>query len=76
MTGEIFSGDTPILSDVLENEYLMIHEVMEINELPKEMRPKAEAIFNKGSFPEAAMPLRLTPRGRSRGKMLRKMTII
>ena len=34
-TGEIFSEDTTTLSDVLENEYLMIHEVVEINELKR-----------------------------------------
>ena len=35
MTGEIFSEDTTTLDDVLGNEYLMIHEVAEINELKK-----------------------------------------
>jgi len=35
MTGEIFSEDTITLVDVLENDYLMIHEVVEINELKK-----------------------------------------
>lgn len=35
MTGEIFSEDTTTLRDVLDNEYLMIHEVAEINELKK-----------------------------------------
>lgn len=35
MTGEIFSEDATTLDDVLENEYLMIHEVAEINELKK-----------------------------------------
>ncbi|HDO41683.1 MAG TPA: hypothetical protein ENH03_02140 [Candidatus Bathyarchaeota archaeon] len=35
MTGEFFSEDTTTLSDVLENEYLMIHEVVEINELKR-----------------------------------------
>jgi hypothetical protein len=33
MTGETFSGDTTTLNDVLKNEYLLIHEVVEINEL-------------------------------------------
>lgn len=35
MTGEIFSEDTTTLRDVLDNEYLMIHEVAEIDELEK-----------------------------------------
>jgi hypothetical protein len=35
MTGETFSGDTTALEDVLENEYLMVHELVEINELKK-----------------------------------------
>lgn len=33
MTGEIFSEGTTTLADVLGNDYLMIHEVAEINEL-------------------------------------------
>lgn len=35
MTGDIFSGDTTTLKDVLENEYLMMHELVEISELKK-----------------------------------------
>jgi len=35
MTGEIFSKDTTALDDVLRNEYLMIHELVEISELKK-----------------------------------------
>ncbi len=35
MTGEIFSEDTTTLADVLGNEYLMVHELVEINELKK-----------------------------------------
>jgi len=35
MTGEIFSGDTTTLEDVLSNEYLLVHELVEINELKK-----------------------------------------
>ena len=35
MTGEIFSEDTTTLNDVLSNEYLLIHELVEINELKK-----------------------------------------
>lgn len=35
MTGEIFSEDTTTLEDVLGNEYLMVHELVEINELKK-----------------------------------------
>ena len=35
MTGETFSDDTTTLDDVLGNEYLMIHEIDEINELKK-----------------------------------------
>jgi len=33
MTGEIFSEDTTTLEDVLGSEYLMVHELVEINEL-------------------------------------------
>jgi len=39
MTGEIFSEDTTTLDDVLGNEYLMVHELVEINELKKTGRP-------------------------------------
>lgn len=39
MTGEIFSEDTTTLDDVLGNEYLMVHELVEINELKKMGRP-------------------------------------
>ena len=35
MTGEIFSEDPTTLDDVLGNEYLMVHELVEINELKK-----------------------------------------
>jgi hypothetical protein len=35
MTGEIFSEDVTTLDDVLGNEYLMVHELVEINELKK-----------------------------------------
>ncbi|NIW11222.1 MAG: hypothetical protein GWN33_12220, partial [Gammaproteobacteria bacterium] len=35
MTGEIFSEDITTLRDVLGNEYLMIHELVEISELKK-----------------------------------------
>jgi hypothetical protein len=35
MTGEIFSEDKSTLDDVLGNEYLMVHELVEINELKK-----------------------------------------
>jgi len=35
MTGEIFSEDTTTLDEVLGNEYLMIHELVEISELKK-----------------------------------------
>ncbi|MGB9693855.1 MAG: hypothetical protein ACPLYF_03330 [Fervidobacterium sp.] len=35
MTGEIFSEDTTTLKDVLGNEYLLVHELVEINELKK-----------------------------------------
>lgn len=37
VTGEIFSEDTTTLQDVLGNEFLMVHELSEINEL-KRMR--------------------------------------
>lgn len=39
MTGEIFSEDKTTLDDVLGNEYLMVHELVEINELKKMGRP-------------------------------------
>jgi hypothetical protein len=35
MTGEIFSEDPTTLRDVLGNEYIMIHELVEISELKK-----------------------------------------
>jgi hypothetical protein len=35
MTGEIFSDDPTTLDDVLGNEYLMVHELVEMNELKK-----------------------------------------
>ncbi len=35
MTGEIFSEDITTLRDVLGNEYLMVHELVEISELKK-----------------------------------------
>ena len=35
MTGEIFSEDTTTLDDVLGSEYLMVHELVEIDELKK-----------------------------------------
>ncbi|MGA9387917.1 MAG: hypothetical protein WBV70_03725 [Candidatus Bathyarchaeia archaeon] len=39
ITGEIFSDDKTTLEDVLNNEFLMVHEVSEINELKKMKRP-------------------------------------
>ncbi len=38
MTGEIFSEDSTTLDDVLGSEYLMVHELVEINELRKMAR--------------------------------------
>jgi hypothetical protein len=38
MTGEIFSDDPTTLQDVLNNEYIMIHELAEISELKKQGR--------------------------------------
>ncbi len=35
MTGEIFSEDKTTLPDVLGSEFLMIHELVEMNELKK-----------------------------------------
>jgi hypothetical protein len=35
MTGEIFSNDPTTLRDVLNNEYIMIHELAEISELKR-----------------------------------------
>jgi len=39
MTGETPTGDTITILDVLDNEYLMIHEVVEISELKKKGIP-------------------------------------
>jgi hypothetical protein len=38
MTGEIFSDDTTTFQDVLGNEFLMVHELSEMNELKKMRR--------------------------------------
>jgi hypothetical protein len=38
MTGETFSEDTTTLRDVLGNEFLMIHELIEMSELKKRGR--------------------------------------
>ncbi|MFB0558070.1 MAG: hypothetical protein ACETVY_03025 [Candidatus Bathyarchaeia archaeon] len=35
LTGEIFSEDKTTLRDVLDSEYLMVHELVEISELKK-----------------------------------------
>jgi dynactin complex subunit len=35
MTGETLTGDAITLEDVLRNEFLMVHEVVEISELKK-----------------------------------------
>ena len=35
MTGEMFSDDITTLRDVLDNEFLMVHELVEISELKK-----------------------------------------
>ena len=35
MTGEIFSDDPTTIHDVLGNEYIMVHELVEISELKK-----------------------------------------
>lgn len=35
MTGDTFSGDKTTLEDVLGNEYLLVHELVEVNELKK-----------------------------------------
>ncbi len=35
MTGETPTGDTITISDVLDNDYLMIHEVVELSELKR-----------------------------------------
>ncbi len=39
MTGETPTGDTTTLEDVLNNEFLMVHEFVEINELKKMNTP-------------------------------------
>jgi hypothetical protein len=39
MTDEIFCDDKTTLEDVLNNEFLMVHEVSGINELKKMKRP-------------------------------------
>ena len=38
MTAEIFSDDPTTLQDVLNNEYILIHELVEISELKKQGR--------------------------------------
>lgn len=38
MTGEIFSDDPTTLQDVLNNEYILIHELVEISELKRRGR--------------------------------------
>lgn len=38
MTGETFSEDSTTLADVLDNEYLVLHELAEISELKKTRR--------------------------------------
>ena len=38
MTGEIFSEDPTTIQDVLNNEYVLIHELVEISELKKTER--------------------------------------
>ncbi len=35
MTGETYSGDTTTLQDILGNEFLMVHELVEMSELKK-----------------------------------------
>jgi hypothetical protein len=35
MTGETFSGDKTTIGDILDSEYLMVHEIVEISELKK-----------------------------------------
>jgi hypothetical protein len=39
MTGETPTGDTITIVDVLDNEFLMVHEVVEISELKKKRIP-------------------------------------
>lgn len=39
MTGETFSGDKTTIKDVINSEYLMVHEVVEITELKKRGLP-------------------------------------
>ncbi len=39
MTGETFSGDKTSMRDVLDSEYLMVHEIVEISELKKKGVP-------------------------------------
>lgn len=38
LTGETFTGDTTTVADVVGNEYLMVHELVEINELKQKGR--------------------------------------
>jgi len=45
MTGEIFSDDPTTLQDVLNNEYIMIHELVEISELKKTGRKIDEHVI-------------------------------
>ena len=39
VTGETPTGDTITLEDILQNEYLMVHEIVEISELKKKGIP-------------------------------------
>jgi len=49
MTGETFSEDTTTLVDVLGNEYLMIHEVAEINELKQKGKTISKRVIGDSS---------------------------
>jgi hypothetical protein len=45
MTGETPTGDLITLTDVLNNEFLMVHEVVEISELKKRSIPINKTIM-------------------------------
>jgi len=50
MTGETVSGDRITLEDVLRNEFLMLHEVIEISELKKKgIKINKETLVNYSS---------------------------
>ncbi len=51
MTGEIFSEDKTTLRDVLDSEFLMIHELVEISELKKMGRTISKRVLVESPKP-------------------------